>query len=497
MLFFSLFLCLFISRMVFPAMAAVFAVFALFYISYLTIGIIKRKLKVSFNAKKILKSYRFFLLVIIPFLGAILYSIFIDKFLTISNLSLIKFFSKDIIHILVYIFIILILSLFVNSKDKFEMLLKYFSVMIFSIAVIASILGLIKYISLLICSDCFENTRLISSNINTSLLSDYNSYSFMILFGLISYTYLLTIKKSIFSSGKLTIYIYPLFLTAIYFSSSRRGFILILVVLIILLILSYRSSPFSKIIKKKLKAGLLACLIFMIIFVGFIKIYSYQHQKDMSDCEMCMPNNFTRSMAAVSARYFRVISEDANYLRTYRIIWGCYDGVAMGYYFDADDIDASESEEERKKKLEMIAKSQSAAVPSASRTDRYLYAYELFNSGNTTEKIIGQGFHYIKLFADKFSNVNRELQYDYPHNFLISAFLYSGIVGSFILLIFFLHLFYVLTKTKDKKGFFVILFLLGSLYSTISGNTIFSTPFFVIIIILILTNYSIQKEHDV
>ena len=59
------------------------------------------------------------------------------------------------------------------------------------------------------------------------------------------------------------------------------------------------------------------------------------------------------------------------------------------------------------------------------RTERWEYSVKYFTDMNPSELLVGKGFDYINDFGIKFNNGND----DHPHNFVITSFLFGGIIG--------------------------------------------------------------------
>lgn len=112
------------------------------------------------------------------------------------------------------------------------------------------------------------------------------------------------------------------------------------------------------------------------------------------------------------------------------------------------------------------------------RFDKWTYAWELWeNEYSTIQKFIGKGFKYRTYYANYFYT-DSEKEYEYPHNPIISAFLYSGLIGGIILITFFVLSFYY--YIKNIKGLHVLFsfYIITFVFCFFSGNSIFSVPVF-------------------
>ncbi|MGC9375503.1 MAG: O-antigen ligase family protein [Bacteroidales bacterium] len=117
-----------------------------------------------------------------------------------------------------------------------------------------------------------------------------------------------------------------------------------------------------------------------------------------------------------------------------------------------------------------------------SRLLLWRFAWFYFNDFSLQEKLFGRGFEYLKVYHYVFDNegVNSD-GIDYPHNPIISAVLYSGIVGAVFYVLFLLQVFYRYWKLRKRITLFAILYLLAFAFTFFSGNSHFSVPAFLIL----------------
>ena len=124
----------------------------------------------------------------------------------------------------------------------------------------------------------------------------------------------------------------------------------------------------------------------------------------------------------------------------------------------------------------------------APRTDRWRYARELWQTRyNTKQKIFGQGFKYLEWYGEKFWNNPK--RYDFPHNPIISSFLYSGIIGGVVYIIFLIMSLWLYWKKRQQLGIFFIMYLCSMFFSMFSGSSHFSFPLFAFLSFLPFVEY--------
>ena len=130
----------------------------------------------------------------------------------------------------------------------------------------------------------------------------------------------------------------------------------------------------------------------------------------------------------------------------------------------------------------------------SARTDRWIYAIELYNEYTVFEKIFGGGFDYLYKFKDEFQKRSKQ-EFDYPHNIFLSTLLYSGLFGLAVLI-------FVLGKVvylyiKYKQFVLLISFLLTLSFVLFSSNSIFELPLIVGFIILPYLQHLIVKKEQI
>ncbi len=127
------------------------------------------------------------------------------------------------------------------------------------------------------------------------------------------------------------------------------------------------------------------------------------------------------------------------------------------------------------------------------RTDRWRYALELWQTRyDTKQKIFGQGFKYLEWYGERFwKNPNR---HDFPHNPIISSFLYSGIIGGIVYIIFLIMSLWLYWKKRQQLGIFFIMYLCCMFFSMFSGSSHFSFPLFAFLSFLPFVEYKSEEK---
>jgi hypothetical protein len=122
---------------------------------------------------------------------------------------------------------------------------------------------------------------------------------------------------------------------------------------------------------------------------------------------------------------------------------------------------------------------------SSTRTERWKFAWAYFKKLPLQQKLFGDRLAYLDLYPQVFYSNKRDLKsYDYPHNPVISTFLYSGIFGGLLYVYFLMLVFYQYFTCRKELGVYLILYLLTFAFAFFSGNSHFSIPLFAIFSLL-------------
>ena len=111
-----------------------------------------------------------------------------------------------------------------------------------------------------------------------------------------------------------------------------------------------------------------------------------------------------------------------------------------------------------------------------SRLARWRLAWEIFRDYTPAQKMTGNGFGYLPVYGRVFYDDSQK--YDYPHNPLISSFLYSGLAGGILYVAYLVTALILYCRYLKQEALFFVLFLLTGLFVSVSGNSHFSVPAF-------------------
>jgi len=119
------------------------------------------------------------------------------------------------------------------------------------------------------------------------------------------------------------------------------------------------------------------------------------------------------------------------------------------------------------------------------RTDRWIYAAELIEDSGVQGLFFGSGFEFLKLYGRRDGVDEGD-----PHNFIVSAMLYSGFIGSISLLGLILYTILRLFMKREKFGSELLLLYITALVFSITGApSLFSVR---LIPVISLTTFSVK-----
>jgi hypothetical protein len=124
----------------------------------------------------------------------------------------------------------------------------------------------------------------------------------------------------------------------------------------------------------------------------------------------------------------------------------------------------------------------------------YHFALQIFiKEFNLRQKLTGGGFAFLNWYGYYFSNDKTKI--DYPHNPVLSIFLYSGVIGLVLYLIFIYKVFFYYMKYILEYPLFIIFFLITFFFSFFSGGSPFDPPVMGFFALLPFFIHSVHKRN--
>jgi hypothetical protein len=487
--FFVLCIWLFLIRIAIPYDKYFFVPYFVFFLAYTIIRIVK-----AHNVKQF---KRYYLRVFSPFLLICVFFI-IGVFLS-SKLDF--YFLKEGLAMIVLLCIVIMAFTFIESKDEFKLFTGIFIKQLLSFCILICFFSGVKLFFLLrgVRFEFLCNSYGLYPN-GTSLVIDYNFYALVNLLGIVSACFLLVKVRSTLHSVLLQLLVFGLIFNVV-FSTSRRGMVVLaLIILFFTLVLLFGWMAGKGTWIKTLSRKLRLVFIFSFGFIFLLVIFLSQ-----------------RPFHSGSSRYIdlgfdRTTGKDLLYLcatRYFTIIDPQYKDVVMHQYFrrfretgqigESDDL----PEFNYRSKVQNSSDSLKLKIAGKGNNDTYFTGIlndpdNLFSGGrlqrvnfgikifserySTLKKIIGGGFDYLWDFGNEFYfKNNHRFYFDYPHNPILSAFLYSGILGGLSMICFFFMTFLNFIKGFRSLIYFICLYVIIFFFAFFSGNSIFGNPEFVFV----------------
>jgi len=309
------------------------------------------------------------------------------------------------------------------SFDEMIIFLKYIRNFTILAAVIIAALGLQKFQLLL--NGVIVEKYLIGEKypIGTSLVADYNMFSFVLLSASLYILYYFTQAKSIILKF-LYLACFSIILPCSFLAGSRRTLVLMTLILMIsIFVILFKQFRLKKLLKGTIHTNYIkniTVLITLIFIIGFA-FNKVDFEIDLNSYE------FTKIKYRVET------------------------------LLDSGDNQGSFNE----------------------RTIRWEFAKNITAQSNILQIFFGRGLDYLKLFGSLSTG-----PFDHPHNIFISHFFFSGIIGLLVLIALFIISGWYYYKQIDLLFPEFIIFFIVLLYYLISNDIIFSArPFFMHLIL--------------
>ena len=134
------------------------------------------------------------------------------------------------------------------------------------------------------------------------------------------------------------------------------------------------------------------------------------------------------------------------------------------------------------------------------RLELWLFGWQYFKALPWYRQVFGDGFNYYKVYKLRFGSKYNYTKEYFPHNPILSALLYSGIIGAIAYIFFLLQVFYYYYKYRKDLVILVLMFILVFLFSFVSNRSHFTDTYLIIFTIFpfILHNiYSSKRMAEV
>lgn len=168
----------------------------------------------------------------------------------------------------------------------------------------------------------------------------------------------------------------------------------------------------------------------------------------------------------------------------------CWGVLSYKDKFMIEDFRKLEKLETRYKSL--FSKEGSFSEAFSERSEKWMFAAELMEEYSILENLFGSGFGYLDSYGQRFNS--KRSQGD-PHNFLISAMLYSGMIGVVLMLSLIIFTFYKLWINKEiYRSEFIFVYLTTLAFLSVGGNSLYSVKILPVVIVTILSVKNVRND---
>jgi len=383
--------------------------------------------------------------------------IFVDKFILLYLFLIIIYILsigifgelyteniKDLVNgIMVLIFFVLFQSI-IRSRYQFNQYTKYIQNFIFLSSFIIASIGLVKFYFLL---QGTEISLFHSGNrkypLGTTLVNDYNTFGLSLISGLMSGYYIIKRNMSLHYYVAANLMALTIFIASVFSASRRTWFVLSVLILVL-------AGVFLKNLVKNI--------------IHFLGTFKLKRSKFLNKLTL------GTTILAIIMGIVTLVPKDISIKHTYQL-------TRIQYRFAT------------------IKNISEINLQPGSRYNRYNYAFQLINEYSILNLLIGNGSNYLQMFGQKFRGSGN----DYPHNFILTAILQSGLIGALFVIGYICYcLFLYLKHLKYKETrFYFLIMLISSFYWFLSGNSIFSSKIYIFFALLMpLAIYRIFKTTD-
>jgi hypothetical protein len=485
---FVLCIWLFLIRIAIPYDKYVFVPYFILFFAYTVITTFSAK-ELNWPPSCYIRVFSSFLVVCLFFITGVLLSSRYDFY-----------FLKEGLAMLVLLSIVFMAFTYIKNRDDFAFFKTVFMRQLLAFSIFICICSLLKLFFLLRgvkFGFLFDGNGLYPNG--TSLVIDYNFYALVNILGIVSASFLLLKETSRLRIALLQVLIFGLIIDVM-FSTSRRGIaILSLILLFLFIVLMFgwlaKKGSWMAVLSGRIRLVFLFFFSFVFLMVMFLSQRPF-HSKNSLYVDLGFDRTTGRDLLYVCAvRYYTIIEpqfKDQAMDRYFELFRKTGQVGEMSRIFAInrykDILDASDSvrlnipkEGSGDAYLNGILNDPENRF-SGGRVQRINYGLKIFSGYSGIRKIFGGGFDYLWDFGHEFyqKNLNR-FYYDYPHNPILSAFLYSGILGGLSLIWFYIMTLVFFVRSFRSLIYFACLYVIIFFFAFFSGNSIFGNPEFVLI----------------
>lgn len=447
----------------------------MFIIAAFVIGliIISRKILVNLNKKGSAGQYLLFYLVILLFVLAVRNSDYDPRL-----------FRKEFINLGAVSLLIVIYFCFVHSREQFTWQRNLFFRILFYLMTFVSVAGLAKFWLYLRGVDVpwvFSESGLA---LGTALIVDADTFISAIVAAMIGVILFKFRQKSKWYFSLIYHVSFLLMFYTVIWSSSKKGLLLMIALFVVIILLRI----FFLLHKSRVRNfNLIKNLNFLILVLGFSGLLGTWvitmvdgDQKERWISRLGFDRYYFKSeMTLVTFSHISIFNHEADLQRWYDRLWG--------------QTDPDTHSMQDRISFVLIEQENIFLAPELSRFTVHTYdqlrqhyksSFEQFSACSKKEKIIGQGFGYLKHPSRFYHNKDAPGDLVLSDNFIVSALMYSGATGVAVLFLLLLQVFRIYwVNRRELLAMFAVFIVMAAVY-LVSNNTILTNPLLLVAIVM-------------
>ena len=486
---FVLCIWLFLIRIAIPYAKYFFVPYFAVFIAYTIIRIV--------NAHHVKHFKSYYLRVFSPFLLICIF--FIIGVCLSSRLDF--YFLKEGLAMFVLLSIVIMAFIYIDSEDDGKLFTQVFIKQLLAFCILICFFSLVKLLFLLrgvrfgfLCdlNGLYPN--------GTSLVIDYNFYSLVNLLGIVSASFLLIKVRSTAHSVLLQLLSFGMIFNVI-FSTSRRGMVILALIILFftfVLLLGWMAEKgtWMAILSRRLRLIFVFSFGFIFLLVLFLSQRPF-HSESSRYVDLGFDRTTGRELLYLCAtRYFTIIDPQYKNAAIHQYFKRFRETGQIGEFNHlsefSDNSNAMDSADSSKLNISKGVRKDTYITGilddpdnllSGGRLQRVNFGIKIYSERySTLKKITGGGFDYLRDFGNEFyAKNNHRFYFDYPHNPILSAFLYSGILGGLSIIYFFIMTFLNFIRRFRSLIYFICLYVIIFFFAFFSSDSIFGNPEFVFV----------------
>lgn len=370
-------------------------------------------------------------------------------------------------------YLFLCFGIFVESRHQFS---AFLLLLLRSLSVLALGAALLGYVKFALGLAGLQPTWLPGAEqpMGSSLVLDYNLYALLLLTGVIA---MLHVPWRGWRPALITGLAVATLMGAVLFTGSRRGLVAASGLSLAYIIIAFQHTACIRLgldrrFLRKALIGYFSVLI-LVFGLGFLATRGLGHPEGARALRAIglNPVVFRTQLALVTYRHASVIQPKLAFADFYTNFYGVGMPPADAHRLARTGLDSALGRE--------------LPVEITGRGDRWRFGWALFEAAPPWQQLTGQGFTYVEKYARHFKTPQRfRIPYDHPHNSLLAALLYSGVIGLGLYLALLTASTVLWLRLSKKLAALLQLLPISFVFAITTDFSFFTVPLFTVLVLL-------------